>query len=109
MKNYVQRDENITVTAAETATSGGGVLLDAFFGVASGDAAIGKPLVLVTVGVFDMPKVATDEISIGKPLFWDDTAKLVTVDGAGNTRIGVAVSAAGNPSGSVRVRLNGSF
>ena len=109
MKSYVQRDENITVTAAETATSGGGVLLDALLGVASGDAAIGEPLVLVTAGVFEMPKVATDDVSVGEPLFWDDTAKLVTVDGTGNTRIGVAVSAAGYPSGSVQVRLNGSF
>ena len=77
--------------------------------MASGDAAIGEPLVLVTAGVFEMPKVATDDVSVGEPLFWDDTAKLGMVDGSGNTRIGVAVSAAGNPSGSVRVRLNGSF
>ena len=66
MKSYVQRDENITVTAAETATSGGGVLLDALLGVASGDAAIGEPLVLVTAGVFEMPKVATDDVSVGE-------------------------------------------
>lgn len=109
MKNYIQRGENITVAAAEDATSGGGVLLGSLFGVASGDAAVGESLVLVTAGVFDMPKVATDDISVGEPIFWDDVAKLVTVDGTGNTRIGVAVSAAGNPSGSVRVRLNGSF
>ena len=109
MKNYVQKGENITVTAAAAATSGEGVLVGSLFGIAAGDAAIGKDLDLVTVGVFTMPKVATVSFTVGAPVYWDDTAKLVTTDDdtGNNPEIGLAVTAAANPSGTVNVRLNG--
>lgn len=109
MKNYVQKGENITVTAAAAATSGSGVLVGNLFGIAAGDAAIGADLDLVTVGVFTMPKVATDAFTVGAPVYWDDTAKLVTTDDntGNNPEVGLAVTAAGNPSGSVNVRLHG--
>jgi len=109
MKNYVQKGENITVTAAAAATSGAGVLVGNLFGIAAGDAAIGEDLDLVTVGVFTMPKVATDVIAVGAPVYWDDSAKLVTTDDdtGNNPEVGLAVTAAANPSGSVNVRLHG--
>lgn len=109
MRNYVQAGDNITVTAAAAATSGQGVLVGNLFGIAAGDAAIGEALDLVTVGVFAMPKVSTDVLAVGDAVYWDDTAKLVTADDASgaNAEIGLAVTAAGNPSGSVNVRLNG--
>ena len=109
MKNYVQKGENITVTAADDATSGQGVLVNKLFGIAAGDAAIGADLDLVTVGVFDLPKVSTDAIAVGAFAYWDDTAKLVTTTASGNTKIGVAATVAGNPSGTVNIRLNGTF
>jgi len=109
MRNYVQPGENITVTAAATATSGQGVLIGNLFGIAAGDAAIGEDLDLVTVGVFAMPKVSTDVLAVGDAVYWDDAAKLVTADDASgaNELIGLAVTAAANPSGSVNVRLHG--
>ena len=109
MKNYVQKGDNITVTAPAAATSGEGVLIGGLFGIAAGDAAIGEALDLVTVGVFAMPKVSTDALAVGDLIYWDDTAKLATADDASgaNELIGLAVTAAGNPSGTVNVRLNG--
>ena len=109
MKNYVQKGENITVTAAAAATSGAGVLVGNLFGIAAGDAAIGEDLDLVTVGVFTMPKVATDAFTVGAVVYWDDTAKLVTTDDdtGNNPEVGLAVTAAANPSGTVNVRLHG--
>ena len=109
MKNYVQKGENITVTAAAAATSGAGVLVGNLFGIAAGDAAIGEDLDVVTVGVFTMPKVATDAFTVGAPVYWDDAAKLVTTDDdtGNNPEVGLAVTAAANPSGSVNVRLHG--
>lgn len=109
MKNYLQSGENITVTATAMAKSEDGVLMGKLFGVASGDAEIGEPLDIVTVGVFNLPKVSTDVIAVGAFVYWDDTTKLVTTTAGGNTKIGVAVTAAGNPSGAVNVRLNGTF
>ena len=109
MKNYVQPGESITLTAAAAATSGDGVLVGSLFGVAAGDAAIGETMVLTTKGVFTMPKVSTDVMAVGAIVYWDDAAGLVTTDDneAANPRIGLAVTVAGNPSGSVDVRLDG--
>jgi predicted RecA/RadA family phage recombinase len=75
--------------------------------VAAGDAATGADLDLVLVGVFDLPKVGTDAITIGAPVYLD--AGLVTTDDAAgaNPLVGHAVTAAPNPSASVHVRLKG--
>lgn len=109
MKNYVQPGDSITVTAAAAATSGDGVLMGSLFGIASGTAAIGESLVLTTNGVFTMPKVSTDAFTVGATVYWDDSASVVTTDDdtGANPAIGLAVTVAGNPSGTVNVRLNG--
>ncbi len=109
MKNYVQKGENLTIAAPYDVTSGGGVKSGLIFGIASGDAESGDDVDLVTIGVFDLPKVSTNTFAIGAAVYWDDTAKLVTSTATDNTKIGVAVEAVGNPSGSVNVRLNGVF
>ena len=107
MKNYVQPGDSITVTAAAVAASGDGVKMGNLFGVASGDATVDEKLVLTTTGVFEMPKVSANTFAVGALVYWDDTAKVVTSTASGNTRIGLAVSDAGNPSASVHVRLDG--
>jgi predicted RecA/RadA family phage recombinase len=109
MKNYIQPGNTITVTAAAAASSGDGVLMGSLFGVAAGDAAIGESLDLATVGVFTMAKVSTDVFTVGAIVYWDDSASLVTTDDdtGSNPRIGLAVTAAGNPGGAVNVRLDG--
>lgn len=109
MKNYVQKGENLTLAAPYDVTSGGGVKTGLIFGVAAGDALSGADVDLVTVGVFDLPKVSTDTFAVGAAVYWDNTAKLMTSTTSGNTKVGVAITAAGNPSGSVNVRLNGTF
>lgn len=109
MKNYVQKGENLTLPAPNALSSGDGALVGSIFGVAAGDADNGADVDLVTEGVFEMPKVSALAISIGDKLYWDDTAKLVNKTASGNTLIGVAVTAAANPSGTVNVRLNGAF
>ena len=109
MKNYIQAGANLTLAAPYNVISGGGVKSGLIFGVASGDALPGADVDVVTVGVFDLPKVSTDVFAVGAAVFWDNTAKLMTSTTTSNTKIGVAVKAAANPSGSVNVRLNGTF
>lgn len=109
MKNFVQAGSNLTLTAPYAVTSGAGVKIGAIFGVAAGTAASGATVDVVTHGVFDLPKVSTDTFAVGAAVYWDDTAKLVTSTTSGNTKIGVAVAAADNPSGFARLRLNGTF
>ncbi|ANL47952.1 hypothetical protein AMC87_CH03299 [Rhizobium phaseoli] len=109
MKNYVQKGENLTFPAPYAVSSGDGVLKGSIFGVAAGDAESGAEVDVVTVGVFTLPKVSTDVMAVGEPIYWDNTAKLVTTTATGNTKIGVSVATAVNPSGTTDVRLNGAF
>lgn len=109
MRNYVQPGNTLTIPAPSAVASGSGVQVGSIFGVANGDALPGGDLDLDTVGVFTLPKVSALALGIGDPVYWDGTAKVVTGTAAGNQRIGVAVTAAPNPSGTVDVRLNGSF
>jgi predicted RecA/RadA family phage recombinase len=87
--------------------SGDGVLVGSIFGVAAVDALTGADLDLVTLGVFELPKVSAQAITVGAKVYWDNAAKLVTTTATSNTLIGAAVTAAANPSGTVNVRLNG--
>jgi predicted RecA/RadA family phage recombinase len=109
MKNYVQKGENLTIAAPYDVTSGAFLKSGLIVGVASGDALSGADVDVVTVGIFDLPKVSTDVFAVGATVYWNDTSKLITSTTSGNTKIGVAVEAVGNPSGSVNVRLNGTF
>lgn len=109
MKNYIQPGENITVIAGAAASSGDGVKVGSLFGIAAGDAEIGEMLTIVTEGVYEMGKVGTDDLSVGDAIYWRSSDGLVTSTASGNTKIGVAVTGAGNPSSSVQVRLNGTF
>ena len=109
MKNYVQKGENLTIPAPYNVTSGGFLKSGLIMGVASGDALSGADVDVVTAGVFDLPKVSTDTFAIGAAVYWDNTAKLMTSTSSSNFKCGVAVEAVGNPSGSVAVRLNGTF
>lgn len=108
MKNYIQPGENITVDSPADVLSGAGVAVGNLFGVANGDAQTGKPVVLSTVGVFDLPKTTANDITVGAALYWNDTAKEVTTTASGNTKIGVAI-AAKSGAGTVATRLNGTF
>ena len=109
MKNFIQEGKSLTLVAPYALTSGQGALIGSLFGVANGAAAINADAVLSLTGVFDLPKVSTDVLAVGATVYWDDTPGSVTVTSAGNTKIGVAVLAAANPSGVARVRLNGAF
>lgn len=109
MKNYVQPGNNLTLTAPADVLSGDVVKVGAIVGVAAGDAASGAKFDLVTVGVFDLPKVAAQAIAEGDVIYWDADAKLATKTASGNTKLGAAVAAAANPSSRLPVRLSGAF
>lgn len=109
MRNYVQPGNTVTVAAPYAVLSGAGVLVGSLFGVASTSAVETAQTEIVTEGVFDLAKVQAQAWTVGQPIYWDATAKLCTTTATDNTRIGVALSVAANPSGIGRVRLNGSF
>ncbi|WP_371863786.1 DUF2190 family protein [Iodidimonas gelatinilytica] len=88
--------------------SGEGVLVGSLFGVATGDAATGAEVEVVTQGVVDITK-ATATLTQGQRVYWSAANKHVTSTASGNTLIGVAIAAATSGDDTARVRLNGSF
>jgi predicted RecA/RadA family phage recombinase len=108
MKNFIQRGDMITVTAPTGGvTSGQGVLVSNLFGVTATTAVEGESVEIATVGVYELPKLASAVIAAGVRVAWDDTAKQVVLPGTGMVPIGIAMVAAGNGIAIVRVRLDG--
>lgn len=104
--NCVQESgDYLTVTAPYAVSSGGGVLVGAIFGVATHGAASGADVTIDTKGIFALPKTSALAVSIGDRLFWDDTNKVVNKTSTSQFCVGVAVSAAANPSSTVNVKL----
>jgi predicted RecA/RadA family phage recombinase len=112
MKNQIQHGDAINVPApAGGIVSGNGYLFGNMFGIAAINGAQGDIVPLWLVGCYTLNKNAAEAWNIGDEVYWDNTAKLVTTNGAagGNTKIGIAIAGAANPSSSGNVRLNGSF
>ena len=109
MKNYVQRGDTLDIVAAAAVTSGSVQVVGTIIGVANTDAAVGETYALNVTGVYELPKTSALAIAVGDTLYFDAANKVVNKTSAGNTKIGVAVTAAANPSPSVNVRLNGAF
>jgi len=108
MKNYIQNGDMITVTApVGGVTSGQGLLVGSLFGVIAASVSGGEAVEVATTGVFDLPKDAATVIDPGDRVAWDDTAKEIAQPGVGLYSVGIAVTAAGNGTTAVRVRLDG--
>ncbi|GLK84665.1 DUF2190 family protein [Ancylobacter defluvii] len=105
MKNYVQRGETLTFPAPAAVVSGEIVIAGSIIGVAAGGAASGADVDVDVTGVFTLPKVAALAVTLGATVYWDAANKLVTTTASGNTKLGYAVAAVGNPSATVNVRL----
>lgn len=105
MKNTIQSGAVLTLAPAYDVASGGGAQFGAaLFGVATDAVKSGAAGAFRTEGVFELNKTSALAISVGDIVYWDNTAKEVDKTNT-NLRIGVAVSAAVNPSASVQVKL----
>lgn len=108
MKNYVQKGERLQYANASgsTITSGSPVLVGKRVGIAVADIPTATTGILAMCGVFSVTKVTTDVIAQGVVLYWDDTAKKMTVTVGTNTIAGYAQAAAGNGATTVDIMLN---
>lgn len=105
MKNYISDGDTLTFTAdTNGVSSGDGVLQGTLFGVACVDAGASEDFEAQVVGVFELPKDASD-ITVGAAIYWTGTACTTTV--GSNTLIGAATAAADTDATTVSVRLNG--
>jgi predicted RecA/RadA family phage recombinase len=108
MKNHIQKGDVITVPApAGGIVSGEGAIIGNIFGIAAYAAAVGDPVELSTVGIYQLPKATAVVLTVGARVAWDNTAKNINAPGTGRFPVGVATEAAGNGITSVAVRLDG--
>lgn len=112
MQNYVSEGKHVTINAAPAAnlTPGEGVIVGSIFGVAANnyDTVLDTSYVLAVTGVYTLPKTSALALTIGEKVYWNDAGKVVTATNT-DVPIGVAVSAAANPSPTVDVRLSAAF
>lgn len=104
--NFKQDGSVLTLTPAADVAAGTGYLFGtALFGVALNTVTSGTAGQFKTDGVFELPKTSALAIAVGDRVYWDATNKVVNKTTVGQECIGVAVSAASNPSATVLVKL----
>lgn len=106
-KTYVQEGNHLDVVApAGGVVSGTAYVIGDIFGVALTTAAAGEWFVLDVEGVHQLPKTSGDVMAQLVRVYWDNTAKRVTVTATSNRAIGVAAKAAGAGVTQAEIRLN---
>lgn len=109
MKNFVQDGDVVAVSAPYALTSGQGALVGAMFGVAAYDAANGSSVDIKRRGVFDITALTADTGAIGAKVYWDNTAKRLTVTATANTLVGCLTLAKLGTDTTARVYLDGAI
>lgn len=109
MKTYVQKGDTLALTAPYDVAAGAGFKVGNIIAVATSAALSGATVEGLTEGVLDVNKTSAQAWTVGALVYWDDTAKEFTTTSTSNTKAGVAVAGAANPSSTGRVRLNGAF
>jgi predicted RecA/RadA family phage recombinase len=107
MQNFIQPGRTLTVTAPGTIASGDVLVVGSIVGIAATDAASGADVEVDTEGVFSIPKVTTDVVSQGAPLYWNASAGKATITAGTGSKplIGYATKAAGNGVTVVEAKL----
>lgn len=106
MRNFIQPGNTLTIPApAGGVVSGGIVAVGAIVGVAAATAAEGDDVAVSVAGVFDLPKVAADAVTIGARLYHDASANALTVTAGSNARVAIATAPAGAGATTVQALL----
>ncbi|AQS40198.1 hypothetical protein Sps_05129 [Shewanella psychrophila] len=106
MKNQICDGNTIDHTPAADVASGATALIGKLVAVALGDVKANKEGTFVTTGVFELPKVQADDIGQGAQIYIKADGN-ITSTASGNTSAGKAWAAAGNPSDTAWVKING--
>lgn len=105
-KNFIQPGDVLDHVATAALASGEAFLIGSRLAVALGDAAIGDTVAVAVKGVYSVPKLSTDVIPQGTPIYWDDTNNRLTLTDTSNTLAGYAASAAASGDTTVNIALN---
>lgn len=104
-KNFIQRGDCLDLIAPHDVTSGDLVVVGSLHGIAQSSERSGEPLVVVTTGVWRLPKVSAQTWTVGLPVYFNAGAGLATTASSGNKFIGHAVTAVSGGVGEADVRL----
>lgn len=108
MQNFIQPGDTLSLAPSADVASGIGYLFGtSLFGVATGDRTSGVVGSFVVEGVVEIAKTSALAISVGDRLFWDATNKVVNKTTTAQQCVGIAVSAAANPSSTVLMKIGG--
>lgn len=105
--NYIQPGENIDLTAPTGGvTTGVGTLVGRLFAVALATASAAAAFVGRRIGIWKLAKTSAQAWAVGDKIYWDDANKVASATlTAGFRFIGIATSAAANPSSTGYVLL----
>jgi predicted RecA/RadA family phage recombinase len=104
--NHIQPGEVITYTATAATAAGAGVKIGSLIGVSLVNLAAGETGSVAIDGVWRLPKLASDNMTQGAPVYWDDTNKRLTLTASGNTLAGNVIEAAAASTTTVAIKLN---
>lgn len=105
MKNFICDGKRMPIVAPEGGVvSGTAYLVGTKVCVAFDTAAAGATVVVVTEGVFELPK-ATGALTQGAKVYWDDTAKDFTATATSNTLAGYVFVAAASGDATVQILI----
>ena len=106
MKNYVMCGNTLSLAPGADVAAGVGYLFGtSLFGVAAEDVNNGEVGAFVAEGVVEIAKTSALAIAVGDRLFWDATNKVVNKTTTSQQCVGIAVSAASNPSATVLMKI----
>lgn len=106
MKNFVASGDSVDYTVAGTAiVSGEPRLVGAFFGIAKNSGLVGELVPMQVTGIVTIAKNATQALTFGQAVYWDDTNKNVTTTVGSNKLIGYATQAALAADTTAEIRL----
>ena len=94
--NFVQDGDVVEVLAGAAVVSGEGHQVGLIFGVCLGAAGSGAAVRLKRKGVFNLPNLTTDVVTVGALLYWNATNGETQLTASTHKLIGMALSAAGN-------------
>jgi predicted RecA/RadA family phage recombinase len=106
MKTFNKIGNVLTLTPGADVASGVGYLFGtSLFGVAVNTVANGVPGEFLVEGEVTIAKTSALAISVGDRLFWDATNKCVNKTTTAQQCVGIATSAASNPSATVTMKI----
>ena len=106
MKTFSKAGNTLTLTPGAAVASGIGYLFGTgLFGIATADVANGVAGEFLVEGVVTIGKTSALAIAVGDRVFWDATNKVVNKTSTAQQCVGIAVTAAANPSSTVDIKL----